>query len=417
MKILFLCHRFPYPPDHGARIRAFNFIRHLGQRHSVTVGTLALTQQELSDGRFLNDVCQGVIAEVVPTASRWLRAIAALSSSEPSSAAYFRSPALQARLDASLKAGQFDVIIVFCAFMAQYVVNWKQGYRILDYGDIDSAKWAAYSCHKGIPVSLGYGFEARKLRRFERRIASHFHQCAVITQGEFEEFQRLATDVPCTIIPNGVDTDHFAYNGGDPKGSPSIVFVGRMDYFPNVDGISYFVKEIFPLIRQRIPKIQLTIVGSNPTKVVRDLVKVPNVSLTGYVPDVRCFIRNATISIAPLRIARGTQNKILECMAMGVPTIATPEAAKGVQCVPGRDLLVAGNPPSFANQVIQVIDNPQLRKRLAEAGRLQIEQVHTWKRSLEILDSILSQMPKPIDRSTAKPAAQDENCELSCGGF
>ena len=137
MKILFLCHRFPYPPDHGARIRAFYFIRHLSQTHSVTVATLAHSRQEVVEGQGLKEFCHDVIAEVVPSRVRWLRALQALISSEPSSVAYFRSPALQGRIGESLNAEQFDVIIVFCAFMAQYVLHWRQGYRILDYGDID----------------------------------------------------------------------------------------------------------------------------------------------------------------------------------------------------------------------------------------------------------------------------------------
>ena len=405
MKILFLCHRFPYPPDHGARIRAFHFIRHLSQRHSVTVATLAHSRQEVVEGQGLKEFCHEVIAEVVPSRIRWLRALGALISSEPSSVAYFRSPALQGQIDESLNAGQFDVIIVFCAFMAQYVLHWRQGYRILDYGDIDSGKWADYSRYKRMPLSWGYGLEARKLRKYERRIAQHFHHCAVISQGEFEEFERFEVDVPCTIVPNGVDTEYFVYDKGDQTGTSSIVFVGRMDYFPNVDGISYFVKEIFPLIREMLPNVELCIVGSNPTKSVRDLARVPNVSLTGYVPDVRCYLRNAVVSIAPLRIARGTQNKILEAMAMGIPTVATPEAAKGVQCIPGRDLLVAVGPTAFANEVMKIIKNATLRKRLAEAGRLRIEQVHTWEGSAKVLDTVLNEMTKCIETLTAEPGA------------
>ena len=167
-----------------------------------------------------------------------------------------------------------------------------------------------------------------------------------------------------------------------------------MDYFPNVDGVRYFVREIFPLIQQTVPKVKFRIIGSNPAKSVRDLAKVPNVSITGYVPDVRSYLRDAAVSIAPLRIARGTQNKILEAMAMGIPTVATSEAAKGAQVVPGKHLLIADHPQDFANEVIKVIENTTLQKNLAEAGRRQLEQVHTWGRSMEKLDSIVNQMPR-----------------------
>ena len=390
MKILFLCHHFPYPPDHGARIRAFHFIRHLAENNSVTVATLAHTERELSQGFGLKEFCREVIGEVLPCRNRWLQAIKALCSSTPSSVAYFYSAALQARVRQKLRDEAFDAIIVFCAFMAQYVLEWKSGYRILDYGDIDSAKWRDYGRYKPVPLSWGYRWEAAKLRKYEGEIARHFHQCSVVSPGELDEFNGLGTRTPCTILPNGVDTDYFCYNREKRAGTPTIVFVGRMDYFPNVDGITYFVREVLPLIRQQVPNVKLRIVGSNPVKSVRRLTRMPNVSVTGYVPDVRSHLRDAAVAIAPLRIARGTQNKILEALAMGIPTVATPEAAEGVQCVRGTHLVVAGCPRTFADKAIELIENVNLRKKLAASGRLQIEQVHTWDRSVKVLDSILS---------------------------
>ena len=395
MKILFLCHRFPYPLDHGARIRAFHFIRHLSQRNSVTVATLAHTQQELIQGQGLKEYCHRVIGEVIPTRVRWGRALGVLCSSMPSSVAYFRSVSLQRRIDDLLASENFDAIIVFCAFMAQYVLAWQGGYRILDYGDIDSAKWRDYSRYKAIPLSWAYAWEAAKLRNYERRIARHFHHCTVISRGELEEFQRFEVGVPCTIVPNGVDTDYFFHNAGDRNGAPTIVFLGRMDYFPNVDGVQYFVRDVFPLVRQKLPAVELRIIGSNPAKSIRDLAKIPNVSITGYVQDVRSYLRGAAVSIAPLRIARGMQNKILEALAMGIPTVATPQAAKGVECVPGKHLLVAGCAKAFAEEVIRVIEDSSLRRNLAEAGRLQIERVYGWEHSVDRLDTILTQRPSP----------------------
>jgi sugar transferase (PEP-CTERM/EpsH1 system associated) len=397
MNILFLCHHFPYPPDHGARIRAFHFIRHLSQTNSVTVATLAHTQQELIQGQGLKEYCHRVIAEVIPSRVRWGRALRALYSSTPSSVAYFRSVSLQRQIDDLLASENFDAIIVLCAFMAQYVLAWRGGCRILDYGDIDSAKWRDYSRYKAIPLSWAYAWEAAKLRNYERRIARHFHHCTVISRGELEEFQRFEVDVPCAIVPNGVDTDYFFYDAGNRNGAPTIVFLGRMDYFPNVDGVQYFVREVFPLVRKKLPAVELRIIGSNPAKSVRELAKIPNVSITGYVQDVRSYLRGAAVSIAPLRIARGTQNKILEALAIGIPTVATPEAAKGVECVPGKQLLVADCATAFAEEVIRVIEDSSLRKNLAEAGRLQIEQVYGWDHALGRFDTILTQRPRPSE--------------------
>jgi sugar transferase (PEP-CTERM/EpsH1 system associated) len=330
VNILFLCHRFPYPPDHGAKIRAYHFIRHLSQKHTVTVVTLAHTEQELAESQGLKEICEEVIAEILPPRTRWLQALAALCSTTPSSVAYFWSDKLKKRLDDKLASTNFDVIFVFCAFMAQYVLDRQGKFHILDFGDMDSAKWAEYSRYKTIPLSWGYALEAGKLRNFERRVGQKFDRCAVISQGELEEFARIGIGVPCTVLTNGVDTDYFSLNDKADSDSSVIVFLGRMDYFPNVEGITYFAREVFPLISEKKPGVQLRIVGSNPGKSVRQLARIPNISVTGYVTDVRDFLQDAAVSVAPLRIARGTQNKILESMAMGIPVVATSQAAKGI---------------------------------------------------------------------------------------
>jgi sugar transferase (PEP-CTERM/EpsH1 system associated) len=390
MKILFVCHRLPFPPNRGGKIRPFNMIRHLSQKHSVVVASLAESQRELREGLALRQYCDELIAEVLPTPIRWVQAWKALLAGEPSSAAYFWSSKLKRRV-LGLKRG-FDVIFVHCAFVAPYVSHFDDGFRVLDFGDIDSAKWFAYSRSKPFPISLGYRLEAQRLRNFERRAASHFHHCTVTAQSEMDEFRELNVGVPCTLVLNGIDTASFQPAPKNIHDHPVIVFVGRMDYFPNIEGIVYFAKQILPIIRQSIPKAELRIVGSSPTREVRKLASRPGISVTGHVPDVRPYLREAIVSIAPLRIARGTQNKILEAMAAGVPVVATPEAAKGIQAVPGEHLLVADTVQAFANHVINVLQNAELRSRLSERGRQQIENSHVWPLSMEILDNVLRQI-------------------------
>jgi polysaccharide biosynthesis protein PslH len=391
MKILFLCHRFPYPPDHGARIRAYYFIRHLSQKHSVIVGTLAQSEQELAEGEGLKESCEEVIAEILPRHIRWFQALIALPSSCPSSTAYFWSTKLKKRLDDILASQKFDLVFVFCAFMAQYVLECRGGFRVLDYGDIDSAKWSEYSRYKRFPLSWGYFLESVKLRNYERGVSEKFDHCTVISESELEEFKRIGITVPCSIISNGVDTDYFCPNPTIDSESSVIVFLGRMDYFPNVDGITYFAKEVFPLISSARPGVKLCIVGSNPTKSVKELAAFPNVSITGYVPDVRSFLGGAAVSVVPLRIARGTQNKILESMAMGIPVVTTAQAAKGVGSTVAEHLLVADSAVDFAKQVIAVLDDKELRVKLSEAGRRQIENTYVWSVSLKKLDALLAE--------------------------
>ena len=390
MKILFVCHRLPYPPNRGGKIRPFNMIRHLSKRHAVVVASLAESEHELREGADLKSYCDDVIAEVLPVSTRWLQACKALFTKTPSSVAYFWSSRLHRRIQAKVRDSQFDVVMAHCAFVAQYIMHLDGAGRYIDFGDLDSGKWFDYSQHRSPPLSWGYGLEAKKLRAYEKQVAERFHHCTVTTEGELDEFHTLDVSVPCRVIPNGVDSAYFRRQSLTPADSSVIVFLGRMDYFPNVDGVLYFTKEIFPLICQSLPQAKLRIIGSNPTRAIRNLAKIPSISVTGYVPDVRPYLRDAAVAIAPLRIARGTQNKLLESMAMGVPIVSTPEAAKGVQAISGTHLAVASGTEMFAKEVIRVIQNAAQRQQFSDHGHRLIEEEHAWPLSMARLDEVLT---------------------------
>lgn len=366
-------------------------IRHLSQSHEVTVASIAHTQEELSAGQPLRDYCTEVIAEVVPNSTRWRNAVLALPTSEPSSAAYFRSQQLARRIEAAWKQTRYDGVIVHCAFAAQYALPLRGGFRIMDYGDLDSAKWSDYAGHRGFPLSAGYAIESGKLCRFEKRVAESSTQITFTTRGESEAFQKLGLNKPTAVIPNGVDTSYFHRSGRPPAESKTIAFLGRMDYFPNVDGIVWFTQEILPRIRESVPEAELRIVGSNPVSAVQALRKIPGVKVTGYVEDVRPHLADAAMAIAPLRLARGTQNKVLECMAMGIPVVATPGAAAGIQASPGVHLFVGNDPAEFAQRSVELLDSPETRWQIGEAGREQAQSAHQWPKSMEILDAVLAQ--------------------------
>lgn len=389
MRILFVCHRLPFPPNRGGKIRPFHMIEHLSRTHSVVVASLAHTRQELDEGTGLSQYCEEVLAEIVPNATRWLRAGLYLPTATPSSAAYFRVRQLLRRVQDAWRRKPFDAVWVHCAFAAQYAVGLRGGFRVLDYGDMDSAKWRSYSQARHWPISLGYAFEARKLRKLEARLARQFHHCVTTTQGELEEFQTLNAGVPCVVIPNGVDSSYFHPRWRVSAGSPVIAFVGRMDYFPNVQAVSDFGRLILPRVRQAIPNAQFRIIGSNPSAAVQRLARIPGVVVTGTVSDVRPHLADATVAVAPLKIARGTQNKILQSLAMGVPVVASPQAANGVLAVPGEHLLVGDGPEHFAEQVVLLLRNEPLRERLADAGRQQVVSAHSWPTSMNLVDEIL----------------------------
>lgn len=407
MRILFACHRLPYPPNRGGKIRPFHMIQHLGQKHSVVVASLAHSEEEMEQGAGLGQFCEQVLAEVLPSPTRWMQAVAALPQSTPSSVAYFRSSRLQERVQQTGQRTRFDLVMVHCAFAAQYVSRLSGAIRILDFGDLDSAKWFAYARHRPFPFSLGYRLESGKLRSYERKLAAQSDYCTVTTEGERKEFETLGVAAPCRVIPNGVDCDYFAPRSVARSGSRVIAFLGRMDYFPNIDAVVHFSKAIFPIIRRSLPDAELRIVGSNPTGTVRDLSRIPGITVTGYLPDVRPAVEDVAVAVVPLRIARGTQNKVLEFMAMGIPVVVTPEASQGIQAVVGRDLLVASQPEEFAQKTVAVMQDGRLRAALSASGRRQVEMAHSWPASMKILDSVLEEAGTAAARSSAdmRPAA------------
>lgn len=389
MKILFVCHRFPFPPNRGGKIRPFHMIEHLGRNHSVVVASLAHTEEELKEGQPLKQHCHEVIAEVLPSRTRWLQAVAALPTATPSSVAYFHSHKLAGRIREAWRRGGFDAIIVHCAFAAQYVRGLQGGFRMLDFGDVDSVKWMDYAGHRAFPLSLGYRIEASKLRRFEERMTEEFDICTATTRGELDEVRRLNAPKAAAVIPNGVNLSYFLPRPENPRNSSVIAFLGRMDYYPNIDAVLFFAKEVFPAVRNLVPNAQFRIIGSNPTRAVRDLAGISGISVTGHVPDVRPHLADAAIAVTPLRIARGTQNKILEFLAMGIPVLSSSAAAKGVAVEPGKHLLVADGADNFAAEVVRLLKNTDLREHLSISGRQPLATAHFWPHSMEVLDELL----------------------------
>jgi sugar transferase (PEP-CTERM/EpsH1 system associated) len=390
MKILFVCHRFPYPPSRGGKIRPFHIIRHLARHHEVTVASLVRSAPEARAGAGLADYCPRILAEPVGRLKTAARMLAWLPTPAPSSMAYFYSPRLARRIRHLLATEQFDLIMVHCAFVAPYVAAASGVAKLLDFGDIDSQKWLAYAKARAFPLSLGYALEGHKLRRAEVRLARCFDFCTCTTTAELETLRGYAPDVACGWFPNGVDAGYFRPLDR-PYDPDALAFVGRMDYYANQHGIQEFCRTTWPLIRARRPTATLRIVGAAPSRAVRNLARLPGVTVTGEVADVRPHVGTAALTVAPLAIARGTQNKILEAMAMGVPTVASPSAARGVDAEPGEHLLLASTPEQWADAVLMLLSDGAARRRFSEAARARVLERHDWARSMAQLDVLIEQ--------------------------
>ena len=388
MRILYICHRFPFPPARGGKIRPFNMIKHLGRKHEVVVASLVRSQEEAEAGRGLSRHCGDfIMAEVTATAA-WARMISRLPTPQPSSLGYFYSPDLARRIDRRLQSERFDLIYVHCSSAAPYVSKVSGIPKMLDFGDMDSQKWLDYCRFKPFPLSLGYWLEGRKMEAAEKALARRFDLCTCTTKAELETLRQLHVPVPTDWFPNGVDTEFFAPSDA-PYDADAISFVGRMDYFPNQQAMMFFANEVFPTIREKRPAATLAIIGAEPSANIRRLACRDGITVTGTVPDVRDYVRRSAASVAPLSIARGTQNKIVECMAMGVPVVTSPQAAGGVDAVPGEHLLVARSPDDYAAKLLNLMSDGTARQRLAAAGRARVETHHSWARSMAKLDRIV----------------------------
>lgn len=391
MNVLFVCHRVPWPPKRGGKIRPFNIIRHLHEQgHRVTVASLARTAGELEEALDLGQYCAEALVEVIPNTLAFPQMVARLPTPAPSSFGYFWSRRLAGRIAAAAAATKFDLVFVHCSSVASYVDGIAAPLRIMDFGDMDSQKWREYAGHRAFPLSAGYWLEAVKLERRERRIAGSFDLSTCTTRAELESLRALGVTTASDWFPNGVDAGFFAPDEA-PYEPDLIAFVGRMDYYPNQQGVTGFCREILPALRARRPGVRFAIVGADPPEAIRALGREPGVTVTGSVPDVRPHVRRAALTVAPLAIARGTQNKILESMAMGVPVVCSREASGGVDAVAGEHLLVASSPAEWALAIDGILGDPASRRRLSVAGRDRVLSHHSWAASMRRLDGIIEE--------------------------
>jgi sugar transferase (PEP-CTERM/EpsH1 system associated) len=402
MNVLYLCHRFPFPPKRGGKIRPFNMIRHMTDSgHRVTVCSLARSAAESAEAHGISAHCAAYEMARVQSPIQTLRMVSRIPSSTPSSMGFFYSGDLRRRVMPLLRNERFDLIFVHCSSMAQYVEDVEGIPKVLDFGDMDSQKWLEYARYKPFPLSLGYRLEGLKMEAAERRLAPKFDLCTATTRAEWETLESYRAAKKSAWFPNGVDSVFFHPDGNayDPD---TLSFVGRMDYYPNQECMLDFCKSILPLIRARRPAAKLVIVGAEPSRAVKDLGKLPGVTVTGSVPDVRPYVQRSAAMVAPLNIARGTQNKILEAMAMGVPVITSPKAAAGVDAEHGAHFLVAQRAADYAEACLLLMQDVAERSRLAIAGRARMLTHHDWQTSMRRLDAILEGVVPGYQRKTGR---------------
>jgi hypothetical protein len=387
MKILFLCHRLPYPPQRGGKIRPFNMIRHLAVSHEVIVATLARSADEMAAGQELQRYCHDLHVGRISRPAGWTRFGLYGMSTAPATFGYFYSRWLARKIRKLLDTEDFDAIVVHCSSMGPYVARHTACRKVMDFGDADSEKWFEYGRTAPFPLSRAFRLEGRKVRRYEAWLGKQFDACSVNAPRERDVLTGYVR-TPISVIPNGVDLEYFEPSGRgyDPN---RIVFTGNMSYRPNVDAVQYLTRDVLPRIRQEIPDVQLYIVGMDPTPAVKRLADDGRVVVTGRVDDIRPYLESGAVAVAPLRVARGLQNKVLEGMAMRVPVVASSAAFAGISAVAGRDLVVADDAEAFSRGVVTLLRDRATRERYAAAGRACVEENHNWSRLLQRLEHLV----------------------------
>lgn len=396
-ELLFLSHRIPYPPDKGDKIRSYHLLKRLAERYRVHLGTFVDDPADRVYQSTLEALCeQTCFVRLDPRRAR-LKSARGVLTGEPLTFTYYRNRRLTHWVRRLLAERDIHAVVAFSSSMGPYVRGLRDIRRVLDFVDVDSDKWRQYAREARPPLSWIYRREFKRLLAAEIKLARDFDASVFVSESEADLFRRLAPRSRARVVslPNGVDAAYFdpdrdyadPYDGG---GEHALVFTGAMDYRANVDAAVWFADQVLPRIQARVPDAAFWIVGSRPTPEVRALVKRSGVQVTGRVPDVRPFMRHAGLVVAPLRIARGLQNKVLEALAMDRPVLATPQAWEGIEGLPDACGMTAADAETMAARAAECLMAPSA---CGGAARRFVRERFDWDRTVAGLSALIEAEP------------------------
>jgi sugar transferase (PEP-CTERM/EpsH1 system associated) len=396
--VLYLVHRLPYPPNKGDKVRSYHLLKHLAARHRIFLGTFVDDPDDEAHIETVRGMCAELhVSRINPRVAK-LRSLAGLLDGRPLSLAYYADRGMREWVARTVAANPIDVSVVFSSAMGQYVVEdaaSPMSPMLVDFVDVDSAKWTQYAAKHRWPLSWVYGREGERLLAYERQLASRARKSFFVTESETNLFKRMAPECSGMVqaISNGVDAHFFSPNPERrtpfADGELPVVFTGAMDYWPNIDAVTWFVAEMLPSLRQLAPTVRFYIVGRSPTPAVQALAS-DGVVVTGTVPDVRPYLQFATVVVAPMRVARGLQNKILEAMSMGRPVVAAQDCVTAISAIDGRELMAATTAKDYVEAVQTLLGQPDAADRIGRAGRECVVKGFSWDAHLMAIDPYLT---------------------------
>lgn len=400
MKILVLSHRIPFPPNKGEKIRTFHQIQFLASRgHEIVVLSPYENGGELGFARELEQEL-AVKVMMFSLKAKWLRLLRGVATNQPLTVSYFYSADLQRAFDKLVNSSAYDAVICTSSAMSSYVFrNAQLGSQgrassirlVMDFMDLDSDKWSQYQTSSRLPMSLVYAREAKLVKRVERRSYEAFDACFFVSDNEAVLFARqLPENSRVRVMGNGIDTSQFFPDPTQQVADhPVFLFTGVMNYKPNEDAVEWFVTSVWPAIRAEWPEAEFIIAGMEPSPRIQQLGKEPGITVTGFVEDIVPYYQKATIFVAPFRLARGLQNKILQSLACGLPAVTTALGLEGINAKEGEDILVANKETEFRSEIKRLLTDPVLYRKLSENGPRLIQQEHSWSSILEDLANVI----------------------------
>ncbi|MEQ8783498.1 MAG: TIGR03087 family PEP-CTERM/XrtA system glycosyltransferase [Roseibium album] len=395
--LLYLCHRIPFPPNKGDKVRSYNILRFLRHHFRIYLGAFV---DDPADWRYveeLADLCdETCLLPLDPLRARF-RSLRSLVSSAPLTVPYYADNRMHEWVSGVVSRAGIRRAMAFSSAMAQYLEapGLEDARKVVDFVDVDSEKWAQFAQRRSSWEAWVYRRESRALAEYEHTVARRSTASVFISDAEVEVFRHGRENVGARIltIPNGVDAGYFKPDDRLPtpysvqEGAPeAIAFTGAMDYWPNVDAVDWFAKEVLPAVLVHRPHAHFYIVGSNPSAKVRSLASA-HVTVTGRVADIRPFLNYARVVVAPMRVARGIQNKVLEAMAMAKSLVTTRAGLEGLTARAGSEVLVAESAQEFASSVVATLVNPD--GRMGAAARNRVVSDYSWSAVLKPFEELL----------------------------
>lgn len=391
MNVLLLTQVLPYPPDSGPKVKTWNVIKYLAQRHRVTLVSFVRGDQR-EDIRVLEKLCAGGVYTLPMERSKLRDAwymLRSLFAGQPFLMIRDDRAAMRHLVDRLAAEQHFDVAHADQLNMAQYAARAPGAFKVLD---AHNALWLLYKrlweTMRPGPQKWLLGRDWRLLKEYEGHICREFDAVLAVSEEDKTALSEAAgRAVAATVIPIAVDTDEVTVV--DRPNPTHVLHIGTMYWPPNIDGVLWFIREVWPLIRQRKPGAQFDVVGSRPPQEIAALSgDGTGINVTGYVPDPTPYLQRAALMVVPLRAGGGMRVKILNALAQGIPIVSTTIGYEGIAVTPGENILVGDTPVDFANAVVRLLDDRELARRIAHNGRRLAEEVYDYRRACVPIDDV-----------------------------